>query len=122
MPKKVYIASNDALPFPVLEGINFVGQNYPIWTKNDPYRAISLEIKNENGDGWRYHAPQEPYRIFLPPYEPVILVEDTRGRGQLFPFFTYAFDRPSNEAAAFVSLPETTPTGIHAARIKKRLL
>ncbi|KMQ95412.1 glucose dehydrogenase, partial [Lasius niger] len=110
MPKKVYIASNDALPFSVLEGINFVGQNYPIWTKNDPYRAVSLEIKNENGDGWRYHAPQEPYRIFLPPYEPVILVEDTRGRGQLFPFFTYAFDRPFNEAAAFISLPETTST------------
>lgn len=120
MPRKIYIASNNALPFSVvLEGINFVGQNYPIWIKNDPHPTESLEIKDEN-DGWEYHS-QEPYKILLPPYEPVILVEDIRRRG-LFPFFTYAFNRQAfNEATAFISLPKMT--GIHVvARTRKRLL
>lgn len=112
--KQIYIASKDALPLPmVLEGINFIGQNYPIWIKDDPYRTVLLEIKDENGDGWGYHAPQEPYRILLPPYEPVILIEDTRERGQFFPFFTYPFEHPFNEAAALISLPEITSIGIH---------
>ncbi|XP_019884178.1 uncharacterized protein LOC105254826 [Camponotus floridanus] len=103
--KEIYIASKDALSFPmVLEGINFIRQNYPIWIKNS-YRTVLLEIKDdENGDAWGYHAPQEPYKILLPPYEPVILIEDTRERGQFFPFFTYPF----NKAAVLISLPEIT--------------
>lgn len=114
IPKKIYIASKDALPLPmVLEGINFIGQDYPtIWIKNDSYHTVLLEIKNENGDAWGYHAP-EPYKILLPPYEPVILIEDTRERGQFFPFFTYPFDDPFNEAAVLISLPEITSIGIH---------
>lgn len=110
--KEIYIASKDALSLPmVLEGINFIRQNYPIWIKNDSYRTVLLEIKDENGDAWGYHTPQEPYKILLPPYEPVILIEDTRERGQFFPFFTYPF----NEAAALISLPEITSIGIHVS-------
>lgn len=103
MPKKIYVASNDALSLPmVFENINFVGQNYSIWIKNDP---ISSEIEDEDDDTWEL---QEPYRILLPPYAPV-----TRGRGQLFPFFTNAFDHSFNEATALIFLPEITFIGIH---------
>lgn len=90
----------------MLEDINFIGQGYPIWIKNDPYR--SLEAKDE--DGWGYHAPQEPYKILLPPYEPVILVEDTKRREQFLTFFTDEFDRLFNEAT-LISLPEITSAG-----------
>jgi len=92
----------------LLEGINLVGQGYPIWIKNAPSYPLA---KNGNGNGVGYHAPQEPYRILLPPYEPVFLVEDTRNRGQIFPFFTYTFDYPSDEEA-FVSSSEITAEGI----------
>lgn len=107
MPKKIYVASNDALPLPMVfegmfEDINFVEQNYSIWIKNDP---ISSEIEDEDDDAWE---PQEPYRILLPPYAPV-----TRGRGQLFPFFTNTFDRSFNEATALIFLPEITFIGMH---------
>ncbi|XP_070155151.1 uncharacterized protein [Polyergus mexicanus] len=103
-PKKIYVASNDALPIPIVfEGINFVGQNYSIWIKDDP---ISSEIEDEDDDAWE---PQGPYRILLPPYAPV-----TRERGQLFPFFSNAFDRSFNEATALIFLPEITFIGIHA--------
>ncbi|XP_071558787.1 uncharacterized protein [Temnothorax nylanderi] len=109
---KIYIATDDTLPLPVmLEDINFLGQGYPIWIKNDPYR--SLEVKDENG--WRYQAPQEPYKILLPPYEPVILVEDARRRRQFLPFFNDALDHLFNEAA-LISLTETTPTDIGDTR------
>ncbi|XP_077255947.1 uncharacterized protein LOC143893934 isoform X2 [Temnothorax americanus] len=109
---KIYIATDDTLPLPVmLEHINFLGQGYPIWIKNDPYR--SLEVKDENG--WRYQAPQEPYKILLPPYEPVILVEDAKRRRQFLPFFNDALDHLFNEAA-LISLTETTPTDIGDTR------
>lgn len=113
VPKKFYIANDDALPLPVLlEGIDFVGQGYPIWIRNAlPYSSVRLEGKSENGSDWGYHASQEPYRILLPPYEPVFLVEDARRRGQFFPFLTYAFDYPFDEAI-FMSLPEMTAGGI----------
>lgn len=90
----------------MLEDINFFGQGYPIWIKNDPYH--SLQAKDEK---WRYYAPQEPYKILLPPYEPVILVEDAR-REQFLPFLTDEFDRLLNEAV-LISLPEVTPTGTY---------
>jgi hypothetical protein len=103
--KKFYIRRDDALPV-LLEGINLVGQGYPIWIKDAPSYPPA-----KNGNGAGYHAPQEPYRILLPPYEPVFLVEDTRNRGQIFPFFTYTFDYPFDEEA-FISLPEVTTEGI----------
>lgn len=106
-PTKIYIATDDALPLPMmLEDINFFGQGYPIWIKNDPY-----QVKDETGR--RYHAPQELYKILLPPYEPVILVDNTR-RGQFLPFFTDAFDHLFDEV--LMSLPEVTPTGIYVIR------
>ncbi|XP_011700380.1 PREDICTED: uncharacterized protein LOC105457425 [Wasmannia auropunctata] len=105
-PRKIYIAADDdALPLPImLEDINFFEQGYPIWIKNDPYR--SWEVKDE--DGWRYREPQEPYKILLPPYEPVILVKDTRKRGQFLPFFTDAFFTDLFNEAALIPLPEIT--------------
>lgn len=103
MPK-IYIASNNTLPLPmVFEDIKFVG-NYPIWIKNDPY-PISSEIDDEDNDAWE---PQEPHRILLPPYVPVVI-----GRGQLLPVFINTIDRPFNEATALISLPELTFIGIH---------
>lgn len=103
-PRKIYIETDDVLPLPImLEDINFPGQGYPIWIKNGPYH--SLEVKDENA--W-YHAPQEPYKILLPPYEPVILVEGSRRQEQFLPFFTDAFDHLFNEAG-LKSLPEITP-------------
>ncbi|XP_025073368.1 uncharacterized protein LOC112552408 [Pogonomyrmex barbatus] len=78
-PRKIYITTDDALPLPVvLEDINFIRQGYPIWINNDPYR--SFEMKDEDDGIWRHRMPQEPYKILLPPYEPVILVEDMRRR------------------------------------------
>ena len=100
-PKKIYITTNE-FPLPMmLEDINFFDQGYPIWIKNNPYR--SWKVKDE--EGWRYHAPQEPYKILLPPYEPVILVEDLGKRGQFLPFFTDAFftDFFSEAASIYVS-------------------
>ncbi|XP_072754120.1 uncharacterized protein [Anoplolepis gracilipes] len=108
MPK-IFIAGNYTIPLlMMLKGINLIGQNnYPIWINKD--RTTSLEIKDENVDAWGYLPPQEPHRILLPPYEPVILVENMKEREQFFPFFTYAFDRPFNEAADLRFLPETSP-------------
>ncbi|KAL6428181.1 hypothetical protein ACFW04_008496 [Cataglyphis niger] len=98
MPK-IYIASNNTLPLPmVFEDIKFIG-NYPIWIKNDPY-PISPEIDDEDNDAWE---PQEPHRILLPPYMPVVI-----GRGQFLPVFINTIDRPFNEATALISLPELT--------------
>ncbi|XP_050459547.1 uncharacterized protein LOC126855727 [Cataglyphis hispanica] len=98
MPK-IYIASNNTLPLPmVFEDIKFLG-NYPIWIKNDPY-PISPDIDDEDNDAWE---PQEPHRILLPPYVPVVI-----GRGQFLPVFINTFDRPFNEATALISLPELT--------------
>lgn len=105
-PRKIYIATDDALPLHMmLEDINFFGQGYPNWTKNDPYLS---EVKNENG--WKY---QEPYKILLPPYEPVILVEkNIRRLEQLpLPFFADAFNHLFNEA--LISLSEITSTGTY---------
>lgn len=93
----------------VLEGINLVGQGYPIWGESELHRTAALAAENEDENGWRYYAPREPYRILLPPYEPVVLVEDTR-RGQLPPFFTYALGHPINEAA-LLSLQEIPSRG-----------
>lgn len=109
-PRKIYITTNDEFPLPMmLEDINFFDQGYPIWIKNDPYR--SWEVKDV--EGWRYHAPQEPYKILLPPYEPVILVEDMGKRGQFLPFFTDAFFTDLFSEAASIPLPEITPAGIY---------
>jgi len=108
-PRKIYIATDD-MPFPMmLEDINFFKQGYPIWVRNNPYHL--WDMKDE--DGWRYHAPQEPYKILLPPYEPVILVENTRSRGQFLPFFTDAFFTNLFNEAAVISLSEITPAGIY---------
>ncbi|XP_067215808.1 uncharacterized protein [Linepithema humile] len=105
--KKIYIATDDTLLLPVvLEGINFVGQGYPIWIKNDPHLVSLKEKDKDDNVGWRYHVSQEPYRILLPPYEPVILIEDTR-KEEFFSILTYAFDRPFNETV-LISLPEIT--------------
>ncbi|XP_011867254.1 PREDICTED: uncharacterized protein LOC105561673 isoform X2 [Vollenhovia emeryi] len=110
--RKIYIAADDTLSLPtMLEDINFLGQGYPIWIKNDPYR--SLEAKD--GNGWRYHAPQEPHKILLPPYEPAILVEGVGRRGQFLPFFTDAFDHLFNEAA-LISSPDVTPADIGGSK------
>lgn len=117
MPRDIYVATDEVLPFPVLlGGIGLVGQGYPIWIR-DGY-SIG-DAKDENDDGLVYYAPREPYRILLPPYEPVILVEDAR---QLPPFFTYAFDQPLNEAV-LIPLSEITLKGtrIDRERIKPRL-
>ncbi|KYN01695.1 Glucose dehydrogenase [acceptor] [Cyphomyrmex costatus] len=112
-PRKIYITTNDEFPLPmILKDINFFDQGYPIWIKNDPYR--SWEAKDE--DGWRYHAPQEPYKILLPPYEPVILVEDMGKRGQFLPFFTDAFFTDLFNEAASIPLPEITPADIGNSR------
>lgn len=113
MLKQIYIASDDVLPLPVvLEGVNFVGQGYPTWIKNELQRSVPSGARNDKKDGgWRYHALQEPYRILLPPYEPVILVKDTR-RGYLLPFLTYAFDHPFNETA-LISSTEIMSRGIY---------
>ncbi|XP_011057335.1 PREDICTED: uncharacterized protein LOC105147780 [Acromyrmex echinatior] len=104
-PRKIYITTNDEFPLPMmLEDINFFNQGYPIWIKNDPYR--SWKVKDE--EGWR-HAPQKPYKILLPPYEPVILVEDMGKRGQFLPFFTDAFFTDLFSEVVSISLPEITP-------------
>ncbi|XP_020289287.1 uncharacterized protein LOC109857418 [Pseudomyrmex gracilis] len=102
--KKIYIATDDdALPLSVvLKKINFVDQSYPIW--NEPYR---FDVKDENDDNWKY-AVQKPYRILLPPYEPVILVEDVTRRGQFFPFLPYTFDYYFDEALSVVPMPKIT--------------
>lgn len=106
-PRKIYITTDDVLPLPTrLEDINFFGQGYPIWIKN-PYYL--LQVKDEKS---RYYAPQEPYKILLPPYEPVILVEDTRRQEQFPPFLTDDFDRLFDEAA-LIPLPEVTPIGTY---------
>lgn len=97
----------------VLEGINFVGQNYPVW--NEPYQ---LEVRDEDDGNWRYSV-QKPYRILLPPYEPVILVEDVRRRGQFFPFLAYPFDYPFDEAT-FVPMPKVTE-GIYLVRLMAQI-
>jgi len=105
-PRNIYITTNE-FPLPMmLEDINFFDQGYPIWIKNDPYR--SWEVTDEKG--WRYLAPQEPYKILLPPYEPVILVEDMGKREQFLPFFTDLFSE-----ATSMSLPEITPAGIYVS-------
>ncbi|KAG5330501.1 DHGL dehydrogenase, partial [Acromyrmex heyeri] len=107
-PRKIYITTNDEFSLPMmLEDINFFDQGYPIWIKNDPYR--SWKVKDE--EGWR-HAPQKPYKILLPPYEPVILVEDMGKRGQFLPFFTDAFFTDLFSEAVSISLPEITPADI----------
>lgn len=104
--KKNYIATDDdALPLSmVLEGINLVGQGYPVWMRSEPYQSVPLEVRDEDGNDWRYSV-QEPYRILLPPYEPVIYVEDVRKRGQFLPFLAYTFDYPFDET---VLIPEVT--------------
>ncbi|XP_028047273.2 uncharacterized protein LOC105831204, partial [Monomorium pharaonis] len=96
-PREIYIAT-DALPLPMRD-VNFL-QGYPIWIRNDPYHT--LKAKDE--DGWSYHAPQEPYRILLPPYEPVIVVEDARRK--FLPFFTDAFFTDLFNKATLMPLPE----------------
>jgi len=107
--KKIYITTNE-FPFPMmLEDINFFDQGYPIWIKNNPYRSWKDE------EGWRYHAPQEPYKILLPPYEPVILVEDIGKRGQFLPFFTDAFFTDFFSEVASIPLPEITLAGIYVS-------
>ncbi|XP_039315652.1 uncharacterized protein LOC120360071 [Solenopsis invicta] len=107
MPRKIYITTDDALPPPImLEDINFFEQGYPIWIKNDPYRTLEMKDK----DGWIYHAPQEPYKILLPPYEPVILVEDARK--QFLPFFTGAFFTDLFNGDTLLPLPEITSADI----------
>ncbi|XP_018044473.1 PREDICTED: glucose dehydrogenase [FAD, quinone]-like [Atta colombica] len=112
-PKKIYITTNE-FPLPMmLEDINFFDQGYPIWIKNNPYR--SWKVKDE--EGWRYHAPQEPYKILLPPYEPVILVEDIGKRGQFLPFFTDAFFTDFFSEAASIPLPEITPADIGNSKV-----
>lgn len=104
-PRKIYITTDDTWPLPMmLEDINFFEQGYPIWIRNDPYH--SLQVKDEK---WRYYAPQEPYKILLPPYEPAILVEDTRRQED---FLTDEFNRLFDEAA-LISLSEVTPTGTY---------
>lgn len=100
------LLSEDALP--TLEDINLVRQGYPI--RMPVYLS---EAKGENaGAGWEFHAPQEPHRILIPPYEPVFVVEDAHRRGQSLPFFTYAFDYASFDEAVFMSLPEMAARGI----------
>lgn len=96
----------------VLEGINLVGQGYPISIENQLHRTTPLKAEEEDESEWSYHASWEPYRILLPPYEPVILVEDTR-RGQLPPFLTYSLRHPYNEAA-LLSLQEIPSRGIYS--------
>lgn len=119
VPEKFYIPSEDELLIPVVLGDMNFGKSYPIWIRNaSQYPSISLEARNENGAEWRYHAPQELYRILLPPYEPVFLIEDTKRRGQFFPLFIYAFDYPFDEAA-FISLPEITAGGILEVEINE---
>lgn len=104
MLEKIYKTTNDTLLLPV-EDINFLEQGYPIWIKNELHHLVSLEEKDKDDNTrWKYML-QEPYRILLPPYEPVILVENTRE--QFFPLLTYVFDHPSNEAALIV-LPKET--------------
>lgn len=111
MPRKIYITTDDALPPPImLEDINFFEQGYPIWIKNDPYHTLEMKDK----DGWIYHAPQEPYKILLPPYEPVILVEDARK--QFLPFFTGAFFTDLFNGDTLLPLPEITSAGICMSR------
>lgn len=97
MLKKIYVTANDIVLPVALEDINLAWQGYPIWIENKPYRPPPLRTEEEDESGWRYHAPQELYRILLSPYEPV-LIEDTRQR-QLHPFSTYALGHPFNEAA-----------------------
>ncbi|XP_025159763.1 uncharacterized protein LOC105183478 [Harpegnathos saltator] len=114
MPKKIYIATDNAmLPLPVvLEGINLFGQGYPIWIENESHRSMLLGAEDEDENRWRYHAPGEPYRILLPPYEPVILVESAK-QGQLSSFVTYALGYPFNEATllSLQEIPSRDTTG-----------
>ncbi|XP_070522378.1 uncharacterized protein [Cardiocondyla obscurior] len=110
--RKTYTATDNVLSLPtMLEKINFFRQSYPISIKNDSYHAS--EMKDENG--WRYYAPQEPYKILLPPYEPVILVESMKRREKFLPFFTGAFSHLFDKA---VSSPKMmTPTKIENKEI-----
>jgi len=102
--EKINIATVDTLFLPV------VVESYPIWIKNEPHRSVSLEDEDDDAGRREYHVSQEPYRILLPPYEPAILVEDTRR--QFFPFLAYMLDHPFNEP--LISLSKVTG-GIRAS-------